>query len=59
MTNHCTNYIIEELNKNKEEYLSSVAKVEDISDPVIRKEASQIIEASIIHETIALEEMQN
>lgn len=59
MTNHCTNYIIEELNKNKEEYLSSVAKVEDISDPVVRKEASQIIEASIIHETIALEEMQN
>lgn len=51
--------LIDELQDSKHAYMAAVSKIEDSIDPRVKKEASEIIETTIIHENIALEEIQN
>lgn len=51
--------LIIELEEMKQLYLSAVAKIEESSDNDLKKEATQIIESVMVHENIALEEIQN
>ncbi len=51
--------LISKLNKVKEEYLSVVAEIEDNATPSVKIEAFKIIEEVMIHEEIALEEINS
>lgn len=51
--------LIDKLTKTKEEYLSSVAEIEDNASQSIKLEASKIIEEVMIHEEIALDEINS
>lgn len=51
--------LIDELEDTKQAYMAAVSKVEDSIDPKVKKDAASIIETTIIHENIALEEIQN
>ena len=51
--------LISELEDTKKAYMAAVSKVEDSANPKVRKEASFIIETTIIHENIALDQIQN
>ena len=51
--------LISKLTKAKEDYLSAVAEIEDNATPSVKQKAFKIIKEVMIHEDIALEEIQN
>ena len=59
MTTIDANDLIEKLKNKRQEYLSAVAIIEDCNEPHVKQEAIRIIETSIVHENIALDEIQN
>ncbi len=53
------NRLIEQLEEKKKDYLSVVAEIEDNNSLEVRKEAKKIIEEVIIHEEIALDQINS
>ena len=51
--------LIDELEDTKQAYMAAITKIEDSNDSKVKKEAATIIETTMIHEDIALEEIQS
>ena len=50
---------LEVLKQASREYLSALASIEDSNNQELKDKASEIVQANVIHEGIALEEMQS
>ena len=51
--------LIDELQDTKQAYMNSIAMIEDSNNSETKSAASKVIEEVMIHETIALEEIQS
>lgn len=51
--------ILSSLDKTMQEYLAAISRVEESSDIELKQDASKIIKSVIVHEHIALDQIQN